>query len=125
MELLIAMVIIAVLAVIAYPKYVDYVRQSARKAAIGKMLEIATRVEQFRTQRLAYPSLDADLDSFARDEVKYQYRVAATTTGNGVTGYTVTATPLLDQLQDECGTLVYFNDSHWEFADNLTEQNCL
>lgn len=110
-----------------YPRYSDHVRNSARKAAIGKTLEIASRVEQYRTQRFTYPSSDADLAGFELNEVKYDYEVDAVLTGADVTGYIVTATPVAatDQAIDVCGTLTYSNTGQWTFSTGLTEEQCL
>ncbi|RLT88206.1 MULTISPECIES: type IV pilin protein [unclassified Ketobacter] len=126
-ELLIVVAIVAVLAVFAYPSYSDHVRKSARKAAIGKALEIASRVEQFRTQRLTYPSSDADLAGFDLTEVKYEYEVDDVVTDGEVTGYTITVTPVSgsDQEQDDCGTLTYSNTGGWVSSTGLTEEQCL
>ncbi|WP_158643328.1 type IV pilin protein [Ketobacter alkanivorans] len=127
MELLIVVAIVAILAVFAYPSYSDHVRKAARKAAAGKVLEIAGRLEQYRTQRFAYPSSAADLAGFAETEIKYEYEVTAVSTDGDVSGYTITATPVTtsDQVNDECGTLSYANDGAWTFGNSLTEQECL
>ena len=124
-ELLIVVAIVGVIAIVAYPNYVDHVRKTERKTAIGKTLEVASRVEQFRTQRLQYPSDAADLAGFALDEIKYDYEVAAVTVDGATVGYTVTVTPQGDQAQDECGTLVYANSGDWTFDNSLTEDDCL
>lgn len=126
-ELLIVIAIVAVLAVFAYPRYSDHVKKSARKAAVGKALEIASRVEQFRTQRFAYPSAAADLAGFELEEIKYDYVVTAVQTGGEVTGYEVVVTPVAgtDQVNDECGTLTYSNQGTWTFSTGLTEEDCL
>lgn len=126
-ELLIVVAIVAILAVFAYPSYSDHVRKSARKAAIGKALEIASRVEQFRTQRLAYPSTAADLNGFALSETKYEYEVDDVATNGEVTGYTITLTPVAgsDQVEDDCGTLTYSNTEGWTSSTGLTEEQCI
>lgn len=126
-ELLIVVIIVGVLAVFAYPRYSDYVRNSARKAAVGKALEIASRVEQFRTQRFTYPSSDADLAGFELAELKYEYEVAPVMTDGDVTGYTITLTPVVgsDQVNDLCGTLTYSNTGTWTSSEGLAEEDCI
>ncbi len=126
-ELLIVLAIVAVLAVFAYPSYSEYVRSSARKAAIGKALEIASRVEQFRTQRFTYPSSTADLAGFELTEVKYEYEVAPVLTDGDVTGYTITVTPVTgsDQVNDLCGTLTYSSAGTWTSSTGVAEEDCL
>ena len=126
-ELLIVIMIVAILAVVAYPRYSEHVRNSARKAAIGKALEIASRVEQFRTQRFTYPSSEADLAGFELAEVKYEYEVAPVLTDGGVTGYTITVTPVTgtDQVNDLCGTLTYSSAGTWTSSTGVAEEDCL
>lgn len=124
-ELMIVVAIIAIIGMIAYPQYVDYVRKTERKTAIGKSLEIASRVEQFRTQRLTYPSAQGDLDGFAVEEIKYEYVVDSVVANGEVAGYTITVTPQGDQANDVCGTLVYASAGGWSFDNNLTEAECL
>jgi len=124
-ELMVVVVIVAIISMIAYPQYVDYVRKTERKTAIGKSLEIASRVEQFRTQRLAYPSAQGDLDGFALEETKYEYAVDSVVSNGEVSGYSITVTPQGDQANDECGTLVFDSAGGWSFDNSLTEAECL
>lgn len=122
-ELMIAVVVVSILAAIAIPSYSSHVRKTERKVAVGKILEIAGRLEQFKTQRFSYPTGD-DLAQFALTEKRYAYTVEAVSNGEG---YNVVATPVAgtDQVNDVCGTLEYTNESVWDFKDDLTQAECL
>ena len=123
MELMIAVVIVAILAAVAIPTYSAHVRKTERKVAIGKILEIAGRLEQYKTQTFSYPTGD-DLTQFTLNEKRYDIVAEAVDAG---AGYKVTATPKAgsDQVNDQCGTLEYTNESVWDFKDDLTESDCL
>lgn len=121
-ELLIVMVVVAILAVVAYPSYVEQVRKTARKEAIGKLLEVASRVEQYRTQKLAYPAGD-DLQDFKVEGDKYDITVEAST--NGVV---VKATPVAgtSQAADKCGVLSWETPGIWGFSgEGVAEKDCI
>lgn len=126
-ELMIVVSIVGILAMFGYPGYLDHVRKTARKEAIGKILETANRVEQFKTQRFAYPSSDSELSSFDDSTVRYEYDVNSVEVSGAVVGYTVTATPVSggSQVSDRCGTLVYNSSGTWVFSNSLTEEECL
>lgn len=57
MELMIAIVIVAVLAAIAFPSYQDHMRKSRRADAIADLNDIALREEQWRANDTDYGSL--------------------------------------------------------------------
>jgi len=121
-ELLIVMVIIALLATIGYPSYTEQVRKTARKEAVGKILETASRLEQFRTQKMAYPSA-SEVDAFGYDGNKYTISVETVTEG-----VAVKATPVADTLQadDKCGEMTYTTPGIWSFTGtDMTEKECI
>ena len=126
-ELVIVIAIVALLAMFAYPNYTQHVRKTERKAAIGKALELASRVEQFRTHRFQYPSAQADLDGFSQDEPKYRFVVTPIVANGETTGYSIVITPVAgtDQVNDACGTLTYNNAGNWTFSTGLTEEECI
>ena len=126
-ELLLVVAIVGILALFGYPGYTEYIKKTARKQAVGKVLEIAGRVEQFKTQKLAYPSTAAELNGFNDATAKYGFAVATVVVDSEVVGYTVTATPVTgtNQVGDRCGTLVYSSTGIWTFANSLTESDCL
>ncbi|MCP5019054.1 MAG: type IV pilin protein [Ketobacter sp.] len=126
-ELMIVVAIVSVLAVIGYPTYSEHVRKTNRKAAVGKVLEIAGRLEQFRTQRFVYPSAAADLADFGHNDNHYTFSVASVAANGEVVGYTITVTPVAgaSQASDQCGTLTYNNEGTWTFSTGLDESRCL
>src|SRR5260221_4550698 len=53
-EVMIAVVVIAILTAIAYPSYLDYVRRSQRALAQQFLLDLAQRQEQYLLDNRAY-----------------------------------------------------------------------
>ena len=53
-ELVVTMAIIAILAAIAIPSYTAYIMRSHRSDARGQLLEVATWMERWRTERGRY-----------------------------------------------------------------------
>ena len=113
MELVITMVIIGVLTAIAIPNYTAYIQRSNRAEARGQLLEVATWMERWRTERGRYdnpasagnpppsPPFPATYtQSPSTGTPKYTIAVAAT----NVT-YTITATPVGVMAGDVCGNL--------------------
>lgn len=125
-ELMIVVAIIAILAAIGYPSYIAQVQKAARKESIGKMLEVAGRLEQYRTQKFSYPTSTADLGAYTDNGKKYTVTVTAPS-GDG-SDYAVVSTPLAgtNQTSDLCGTLTYTSPGTWAFSGaGATEANCL
>jgi type IV pilus assembly protein PilE len=111
-EMMITMAVIAILTAIAIPSYTVYIQRSNRSEARGQMLEGATWMERWRTERGRYddpasagnppPTFPAALQqSPSTGGAKYNIAVAAT----AVT-YTITATPTGSMAGDVCGNLV-------------------
>ena len=124
-ELMIAVAIVAILAAFAYPSYNTHIRKTERKAAVGKILEIAGRLEQYRTQTFSYPA-DGALDQFDLTEKRYSYVVTTPDAGDS---FEIAATPNTgtDQVNDKCGKLEYDSEGVWTFNEGttLTETDCL
>ena len=53
-ELMVTMAIIAILTAIAIPNYAVYIQRSSRGEARGQLLEVATWMERWRTERGRY-----------------------------------------------------------------------
>ncbi len=120
LELMIVAVIVAILAMVAYPTYTAQVRETARKEAVGVVLEVAGRLERIRSQLLAYPTEEDQLADLEQTTQRYSVTVEST----GPT-YTITATPSGDQASDLCGTFSYTNAGVWTFASGRTEDDCI
>jgi len=113
MELIITMVIIGILTAVAIPNYTAYIIRSNRGEARNQLLEIATWMERWRTERGRYdnpasannpPPTPPFPATYAQSPptgtAKYTIAVAAT----NVT-YTITATPTGVMTGDVCGNL--------------------
>jgi type IV pilus assembly protein PilE len=124
-ELIVAMVIIGILTAIAIPNYTAYIQRSNRGEARGQLLEGATWMERWRTERGRYddplvpgafpPAFPATLrQSPATGTAKYTIVVAAP---NAFT-YTITATPVVGGVMDGdvCGNLVIDNTGQRTFS---------
>lgn len=109
LELLVAMVILAVLAAIALPTYADYVARSRRFEARAGLLEAAHWMERWRTERGRYDdpaNAGQPPREFAWRQVpragEAYYAVSVVTTA---TTYTVTATAVGTMAGDACRSL--------------------
>lgn len=130
-ELMIAVLIVAVLVTIAYPNYMDYLRDSRRGQAQGELLELAQWMERQFTVDGRYT---ADTSGTKRtlpfttspnggDTTYYNFAVSASTSGT----YTLTATPTSagGQNNDECGTLsVTHTGSKGAVKDSTSVSGC-
>jgi len=114
-ELMIVVAIVAILALVGYPTYLDQVRKSARKEATGVVLDTAGRMERVRSQKFKYEKIPDQ--STSRYTVTVDVPAAAAT-------FTVTATPMNDQVNDDCGVITYTNAGVWSFTKNSVD-NCL
>ena len=109
LELLVAMVILAVLASIALPTYAEYVARSRRFEARAGLLEAAHWMERWRTERGRYDDpANAGLPppGFAWRQVPRagaaHYAVSVTATA---TTYTITATAVGTMAGDVCRSM--------------------
>ena len=110
-ELMATMAIIAILTAIAIPNYAAYIQRSSRGEARGQLLEGATWMERWRTERGRYddpasagnppPTFPATYLQSRRDGRKVQHCVATTAATD-----TLTATPTGSMAGDVCGDLV-------------------
>jgi type IV pilus assembly protein PilE len=116
-ELVVAMVIVAILAAIAIPAYSGYVRQARRTEAKSALLDLASLEERFFSVNNSYTSDQTQLgyggtagSSFSVGSGYYNVTItgvnpASSSITAGVTTttpatYTLTATPTGDQLKD-------------------------
>jgi type IV pilus assembly protein PilE len=113
MELIITMVIIGVLTAIAIPNYTAYIQRSNRAEARNALLEAATWMERWRTERglygnapgtpttapVAFPFTQVPRTGTAK------YTIAAPTIAALGIGYSITATAVGVMATDVCSTL--------------------
>ncbi|MDR1076870.1 MAG: type IV pilin protein [Xanthomonadaceae bacterium] len=107
-ELMVAVVVIAILASIAYPTYEGQMRKAARRQAQADMVHYAQLAERRYTIQNTYSgfTLPHEQSPSMGDRIRYTLAVS-TTDGNGTTtpGFEITATPVDRQTSDSCGTL--------------------
>lgn len=111
-ELMIAVVVVAILVAIAYPSYVSYVQKGNRPVAKTALLELASRQESYYALNNAYASQmtslgysQANMPIPSSTQNYYTLTVSSATTGNPP-GYTLQATPVTGSVQatDACQT---------------------
>lgn len=98
-ELMIVVAIIAILAAIAYPSYTDYVKRGNRAAAQTYMLDLAQREQQYFLDTRSYTDSVADLVA-TPSSVSNFYTVTIALNDGLPPGYTITATPIGNQVSD-------------------------
>lgn len=112
-ELMMVIAIVGILAAVAYPSYTQYIVKSNRSAALGFMLAVASKQEQYILDARSYATDMTALgypDSSIPKEVKDNYAVTVTANNTAPPPtYTVTATPTDTYKQlsrdTKCGTL--------------------
>jgi type IV pilus assembly protein PilE len=115
LELLVVISIVGILAGIAYPSYMNSVRKGHRVEARAALMEMASRQERFFSMNYRFERTLAPLgygtDPFITDNQRYSIRISSATPAApaDVSAYTLTATPLGDQLNDQCGSYTLTN----------------
>jgi len=113
-ELLIAIIIIGILAGIAYPSYLDYITRSRRSDGQAALLDLASRMERFYSERNTYQTAtiatggNTDIRSTnVSPEGWYTLSIAA----QNASSYTLQATPRNAQGTDDkrCQSLTVNN----------------
>ena len=112
-EVMVAVVVVAILATVAYPSYQTYVRKGHRSAAQTQMLQIADRQAQYLLDARNYavgPAALTDLNVTVPADVASRYTVTVKNAANGDTpstppSYTITATPVAGGSQAADGAL--------------------
>ncbi len=108
-EVVIAMVIVAVLTAIAIPNYTAYIQRSNRSDARSLLAESALWMERFRTENGTYVGavLPASLSRSPALPAAARYNITAGALT--VTTYTLTATAVGTMAADVCGNLMLNN----------------
>lgn len=107
-EVLIVIVIIGVLAGIAYPAYTDYVLKAKRTEAQVALVNIANKQEMYYLDHRQYAeNLQSELGLSANPFITENgYYSISTSSANPTTGFTLTATAISSQANDEdCASL--------------------
>ena len=106
-ELMIAVAIIGIIAAVGYPSYLSQAEKTRRTEGKSALTEVAQKQQQFFQERRRYTANVMELydqSGATLETPKGNYTVSAAVTGGG-TGFTLTATPVSDGLQDGDFTL--------------------
>lgn len=107
-EIMIAVVIVAILAGIAYPIYLHYVENSRRSSAITALQRAAAAEEKYYATNNAYAT-DLTAIGYQSNSVaipsstEHWYNLSA---AGDKSGYKLTAKPVGPQAKDACGTFL-------------------
>jgi len=101
LELMIVMAVIGILAALAVPSYQQYLVRTHRAEAIEMMMATAQCQEKIYATRLAYDSSRCLPARIASDRYVLSFDESLT----DASSYSITATPLLSQSADPCGSL--------------------
>lgn len=116
-ELMIVVVIVAVLAAVALPSYQDSVRKSRRADAEAALQQFRQAMERFYTQRYSYqgaaaggsdtgaPAVFSTKSPIEGNDTFYNLTISDATNNT----FTLTATPVGTQAEDQCGALTLTN----------------
>jgi type IV pilus assembly protein PilE len=134
-ELMIAVVVIAIIAAVGYPSYQDYIARGKRAEGKGALLRAAQQMERFYSVNNCYPSNTANcgsaansaaaltaasINAFSGDSAASSaYNLAVTTTPQA---FTVTATPTFTDAK--CGNLTLTNTGAKGRTGTESMQNC-
>lgn len=97
-ELMMAILIMAILATIAYPYYVSFLLKSRRSDAIATLAQDQITLERCYSQNFSYNAACGSLPAFPQRSAQGFYSI--TLTNLGPTSYTLKATPIGSQTED-------------------------
>lgn len=104
-ELMIAVAIIGILSAIAYPSYGQYLVRSNRSAAQSYLMELAQAQVQYKADTRSYADSVTDLGLPVPDAIGAKYEVEIALSDGPPQGFTITATPVENSVQDGDGEL--------------------
>lgn len=134
-ELMIALVVIAILAAIGYPSYTEYINRGKRAEGKSALMRAAQQLERFYSLNNCYPSGTANcgnaasssaalaavsVNAFSGDSAAGSaYNLSVTTTPQA---FTLTATPTFTDAK--CGNLTLANTGAKGKTGTESVQNC-
>ena len=117
-ELMIVLVVVAVLAAIALPSYREQLRKAARAEAQSFLTDMASRQQQYLTDKRAYANAVSTLNMAPPASLDGKYAFTVTAPAGTPPTFTLTATASGDQAKDACPALTIDN------AGNRTPAAC-
>ena len=117
-ELMIALVIVAILAAVALPAYREQLRKSARAQAQAFLTDMASRQQQYLADKRAYAGSVPALGVTAPASVSTAFAIAVTNTAGPPPTFIITATASGDQAKDKCAVMTV------DSAGNRTPATC-
>ena len=104
-ELMIAVVVVAILAVVSLPSYAEFVKRGTRAEAQAFLMEVALRQQQRLVDRREYAATIADLGLALPASLAGKYTVAMTVPAAVPPAFAISASPQGAQTSEACGTL--------------------
>ena len=104
-ELMIAVVIVAILAAVALPAYREQMRRSARAEAQAFLTDMASRQQQFLVDKRRYAASVPALGMTAPKGVANAFGIVVTAADGPPPAFLITATASGDQAKDKCAVM--------------------
>ena len=111
-EIMIAVVVVAILTVVALPIYNGFVLQSHRSVAINAILDLASREARYFTTNNAYTNDMTKLGYAASPQPvpnssDHYYDLSVSSPATATTSFSLKAVPAGNQANDSCGNYTY------------------
>jgi type IV pilus assembly protein PilE len=104
-ELMVAVVIVAILAGIAYPSYQNQLKRGRRAAAQAHLMDIAQRQQEYLLDARTYASSLATLNITTPANVAAFYTITPSVSAGPPLTFTISAVPIAGTVQANDGTL--------------------
>jgi type IV pilus assembly protein PilE len=117
-ELMIAVVIVAILAAVALPAYNDQLRKSVRAQAQAFLSDVASRQQQYLVEKRAYAASTPALGMAAPAKVGSAFDIVIAAAAGPPPTFLITATASGEQAKDACAVMTIDN------AGNRTPASC-
>ncbi len=131
LELVIALLLVAILAAIAAPSYREHVRKTHRKEAVTALVDLSLRLERFHAKTNAYPATATEasnlLAAINPPPSFYTLSFENIGTDSTATTYKIKATRISSAAQAsdaECGDYALTNESRRSASGTGTLEKC-
>ena len=104
-EVMIALVMVAILAAVALPTYRDQLRKSARADAQAFLSDMASRQQQYLVEKRTYAGSPPSLGMAVPASVDRAFAIAVTAGDGPPPTFLITATASGDQAKDTCAVM--------------------